>query len=172
MSALTAAHARLLSALAAAAAWLLLAMVGLISLNVTLRSLGWGVIAWSDEVSEYAVYAITLMAAPWLLRLGQHVRVDIAIRSIPLAAGWTLELIADAIGVAVSAALLWYAACAVLDSARTGSITVKTLVFPEWWVLAPLPLCFLLLAIEFLLRLRRLAAGPREPRASTGGGLA
>jgi TRAP-type C4-dicarboxylate transport system permease small subunit len=172
VSALAAAYDRLLAGLAAVAAWLLLAMVGLISLNVTLRSLGWGVIAWSDEVSEYAVYAITLLAAPWLLRLGQHVRVDIAIRSIPPAAGWALELLADAIGVAIALVLTWYAARAVLESAHTGSITVKTLVFPEWWVLAPLPLCFLLLAVEFGLRLRRLAAGPRAPRASAGGGLA
>ena len=35
---------------------------------------------------------------------------------------------------------------------------------PEWWLLAPLPLCFLLLAIEFLFRMRRLAIGPVGPR--------
>ena len=29
------------------------------------------------------------------------------------------------------------------DSFRLGSITIKNLVFPEWWLLAPLPLCFL-----------------------------
>jgi TRAP-type C4-dicarboxylate transport system permease small subunit len=172
MTALAAAHGRLLAGLAMAAAWLLLAMVGLITVNVTLRSLGWGVIAWTDEVSEYAVYAITLLAAPWLLRLGQHVRVDVAIRTLPPAAGWVIELIADAVGVGVSLALLWYGAIAVVASARTGSITVKNLVFPEWWVLAPLPLCFLLLAVEFGLRLRALYAGPRAPRASAGGGLA
>jgi hypothetical protein len=39
-------------------------------------------------------------------------------------------------------------------------------------VLAPLPLCFLLLAVEFGLRLRGLAGGPRTPRPSAGGGLA
>lgn len=172
MIAFAAAYGRLLTGLALVAAWLLLAMVALISVNVTLRALGWGVIAWTDEVSEYAVYAITLLAAPWLLRLGQHVRVDIAIRSLPPAGGWVLELIADAVGIGVSLALLWYAGIAALASARTGSITVKMLVFPEWWVLAPLPLCFLLLAIEFGLRLRALLAGPQTPRASAGGGLA
>jgi TRAP-type C4-dicarboxylate transport system permease small subunit len=130
------------------------------------------VIAWTDEVSEYAVYAITLLAAPWLLRLGQHVRVDIALRLLPPPVGWALELLADVIGLAVSLALLWYAAVAVAASARTGSITVKMLVFPEWWVLAPLPVCFLLLAVEFVLRLRGLVGGPRAPRAAAGGGLA
>lgn len=169
MNVLAAAHARLLTGLAVVAAWLLLAMVGLITANVTVRALGWGVIAWTDEVSEYAVYAVTVLSAPWLLRRGQHVRVDITVRAVPPAAGWALELIADAIGLAISLVLAWYAAVAVLASARTGSITIKMLVFPEWWVLAPLPLCFVLLAVEFWLRLRRLAGGPRAPRPSTGG---
>lgn len=169
MTALAVAHGRLLTGLAALAAWLLLVMVGLITVNVTVRALGLGVIAWTDEVSEYGVYAITLLAAPWLLRRGQHVRVDILVRAVPAAAGWALELLADAVGVAISLVLAWYAAVAVLASARTGSITIKLLVFPEWWVLAPLPLCFLLLAIEFCLRLRRLMTGPRAPRPSAGG---
>jgi TRAP-type C4-dicarboxylate transport system permease small subunit len=172
MTALGAAHGRLVTALAAAAAWLLLAMVALITVNVTIRTLGWGVIGWTDEISEYAVYAITLLAAPWLLRLGAHVRVDILVTGVRPALGWALELAADLIGLAVCLILLWYASAATLDSVRSHSVTVKSLVFPEWWVLAPLPLCFLLLAVEFLFRLHRLATGPRVPRPATGGGLA
>jgi TRAP-type C4-dicarboxylate transport system permease small subunit len=42
------------------------------------------------------------------------------------------------------------------DSWRIGSITIKNLIFPEWWLLAPLPVTFLLLAIEFLFRFHRL----------------
>jgi TRAP-type C4-dicarboxylate transport system permease small subunit len=45
-----------------------------------------------------------------------------------------------------------------------GSMTIKTLVTPEWWSLAPLPVAFLLLAIEMIFRMHRLAIGPREPR--------
>ena len=35
---------------------------------------------------------------------------------------------------------------------------------PEWWSLAPLPVCFVLLAIEFVFRMRRLQRGERGPR--------
>ena len=35
-------------------------------------------VAWANEVSEYALYLITMLTAPWLLRQGQHIRVDIA----------------------------------------------------------------------------------------------
>ena len=40
---------------------------------------------------------------------------------------------------------------------RAGALSIKTLVMPEWWLLAPLPVCFALLAIEFVFRMRRLA---------------
>ena len=38
-----------------------------------------------------------------------------------------------------------------------GSINIKTLVTPEWWTLAPLPLGFALLGIEFIFRMHRLS---------------
>ena len=47
--------------------------------------------------------------------------------------------------------------------------SIKTLVMPEWWFLAPLPICFALLAIEFVFRMRRLrgaAVGPRDDAVS------
>ena len=51
-----------------------------------------------------------------------------------------------------------------LDSARLGAITIKNLVFPEWWLLAPLPAAFLFLAIEFIFRFHRLMGGERTRR--------
>jgi len=43
-------------------------------------------------------------------------------------------------------------------------MTIRTLVTPEWWSLAPLPVAFVLLAIEIFFRMQRLAEGPRRPR--------
>jgi TRAP-type C4-dicarboxylate transport system permease small subunit len=37
-------------------------------------------------------------------------------------------------------------------------------VTPEWWLLVPLPIAFVLLAIEVLFRMDRLARGKRAPR--------
>jgi TRAP-type C4-dicarboxylate transport system permease small subunit len=47
----------------------------------------------------------------------------------------------------------------------SGSVSIKTLIMPEWWLLAPMPACFLLVAIEFVFRMRQLAQAAREPRA-------
>jgi TRAP-type C4-dicarboxylate transport system permease small subunit len=39
------------------------------------------------------------------------------------------------------------------------------LVLPEWWIFVPLPVCFLMVAIEFIFRMRFLALAERAPRA-------
>jgi TRAP-type C4-dicarboxylate transport system permease small subunit len=49
---------------------------------------------------------------------------------------------------------VWYGTKLIFDSARLGSMVVKTLSIPEWWQYALVPVCFLLLAIEFARRLR------------------
>ena len=49
-------------------------------------------------------------------------------------------------------------------SVENQSLSIKTLVMPEWWVLAPRPACYPLLAIEFGFRMRRLAAAEARPR--------
>ena len=155
---------RLFAILASIAALTLLAMVALVTADIVMRNtLGTG-FAWSNEITEYALYIITLFTAPWLLRRGQHVRIDMALVIVPPRVAWAMEAAADILGFAASLLLVWYGAIMTAQSARLGSITIKNLVFPEWWLLAPLPLCFALLALEFVLRFHRLMGAPRTRR--------
>jgi len=128
-------------------------------------------LAWANEVSEAMLYLITMLTAPWLLRQGQHIRVDIVLRAVPPRLGWVFEWTADLLGLVCCLLISWYGARATLASFKAGSMSVKTLITPEWWMLAPLPLAFLLLAIEMGFRMRRLLLGERAPRddaVSTG----
>ncbi len=50
------------------------------------------------------------------------------------------------------------------DSYAAGNLSIKTLVTPEWWSLAPLPITFALLSVEMVFRMQRLYAGERAPR--------
>jgi TRAP-type C4-dicarboxylate transport system permease small subunit len=155
---------RLFDLLATAAALTLLAMVALVTADIMLRNtIGTG-FAWSNEVTEYALYTITLSTAPWLLRRGQHVRIDMLLVIVPPRVAWVCEAAADVLGLAASLILAWYGAIMTVQSARLGSITIKNLVFPEWWLLWPLPACFALLALEFVLRFDRLMGAPRTRR--------
>ena len=155
----------LLDVLMATACLLLLAMTLLIGADVIGRNAGLGGIPWSGEISEDILYLLTLLTAPWLLRQGQHIRVDILLRVLPARLGWLLEWVGDLLGLACSLYFVWYGWKVLAASYASGAISIKTLVTPEWWLLVPLPVAFLLFAIEFVFRMRRLAQGERAPRA-------
>ena len=53
-------------------------------------------------------------------------------------------------------------------SYASGSISMKTLIMPEWWLLWPMPVAFVLLAIEFVFRMRRLALAERAAAGGRG----
>jgi TRAP-type C4-dicarboxylate transport system permease small subunit len=159
MTHLSSAFGRLLNLLALVAALTLLAMVVMVTADIILRNLTRSGFPWANEVSEYALYVITLLTAPWLLRRGQHVRIDLVLTLVPARAAWLMEAIGDVIGFAVCLVMMRYGLKMTLDSAMLGSTTIKNLVFPEWWLLWPLPACFALLAIEFVFRFARLIRG-------------
>jgi TRAP-type transport system small permease protein len=160
----SAAFGRLLDALAITAALILLAMVVIVTADIVLRNVMGAGFAWANEVSEYALYLMTLLTAPWLLRRGQHVRLDVILTLVPPRVAWLMEAFGDVLGFALSLTLIRYGLAMTFDSARLGAITIKNLVFAEWWLLAPLPAVFVLLAIEFMFRFHRLMTGERSRR--------
>jgi TRAP-type transport system small permease protein len=161
---LSRAYGALLDWLMRLACLLLLAMTLLIGADVATRNTGFGGIPWSNEVCEDILYLLTLASAPWLLRAGQHIRVDIVLRAVPARVGWLAEWVGDVVGLACSLYFVWYGLAVTAASYRAGAVSIKTLIMPEWWLLAPLPVAFLLLAIEFVFRMQRLSAAPRAPR--------
>ena len=175
MDRLEAAYGKVLEAFALAACALVLGMTLMICADVLLRNVrivpGVAGLEWSNEISEGALYLVTMLTAPWLLRRGQHIRVDIVLRMVPKRLGWIFEWVVDVLGLACCLFIAYYGARAALASFNAGSVSIKTLVTPEWWLLSALPVAFLALSVEMLFRMRRLALGPRAPRddaVSTG----
>lgn len=144
---------------------MVLIMTLLIGADVGLRNAGLGGVAWSNEASEYMLYLITLLSAPWLLRQGKHIRIDIVLRALPPRVGWALEWVGDLLGLLCSLYFVWYGVKVLVASYLAGSISIKTLIIPEWWLLAPMPLAFIAVSIEFVFRMHRLAKAERAPRS-------
>ena len=168
MERLSAAYGRLLAALALLGCAVLFAMMMVICADVLLRNVrlipGVYSVPWANEVTEYARYLITLLTAPWLLRRGQHIRVDIVLRVIPKRIAWYCEWACDLTAFVVCTVIAYAAWKATLSSLAINAMVVKTLALPEWWLYAPLQLTCVLLAIEVLFRMARLQAGERGPR--------
>src|SRR5204863_532859 len=97
-------------------------------------------------------------------RRGQHVRIDLVLTLVPPRVAWLMEATGDITGFFVCLVMMRYGVQMVVDSAVLGSLTIKNLVFPEWWLLAPLPLIFALVAAEFVFRFDRLRQGGRGRR--------
>jgi TRAP-type transport system small permease protein len=175
MDRLEAAYGKFLEALALVACALIFGMTLMICADVLLRNVrvipGVAGIEWSNEVSEAMLYLVTMLTAPWLLRRGQHIRVDVVLRAVPRRLGWIFEWATDILALACCLLIAGYGARAALASFKAGSVSIKTLVTPEWWLLSALPVTFLALSLEMVFRMRRLALAERAPRddaVSTG----
>jgi len=140
-------YGALLKGLAAAAALLLGATALAITLDVVARNLGVGTLPWILEVSEYVLPLATFLVAPWLLYRNEHVRLDVLTPAFPF-----LNTVSNLAGLAVSAVLVVYGVRTIVNSAQQGAMVLKSVVFPEWWLYAPVPVCFALLSIEFVRR--------------------
>jgi TRAP-type C4-dicarboxylate transport system permease small subunit len=166
---LSEAYGRLISALALFGCLMLLVMMLIIVTDVALRNFAFSGgpqgIGWSNEVSEFILYGVTLCVSPWLLRQGQHIRVDIVLQAIPAKVAWGLEWLGDLLGLVCCLTMTFYGVQATWASYTANSLNIKTLVTPEWWSLVPLPFVFTLLSLEMLFRMHRLWLAERGPRS-------
>jgi TRAP-type C4-dicarboxylate transport system permease small subunit len=164
----SAAYGRLLEALALVASLLLFALMLIVCGDVLLRNVplipSVRGIGPANDLSEACLYLITLLVSPWLLRQGQHIRVDILLRAIPRTLAWGCEWLVDVLGLACCLVIAWYGVAGTLDAWSSGEMFIKSLATPVWWWLAVLPVTFLMLALEFVFRMQRLARAPHGPR--------
>jgi TRAP-type C4-dicarboxylate transport system permease small subunit len=147
------AYTAALSGLAAVSAILIGLTALAITLDVVARNVGIASVPWILEASEYMLPLATFLVAPWLLRRNEHVRLDVVLHLARGRLGVVLEMASNLVGILVCAVLVVYGVRTILNSADQGAMILKSLVFPEWWLYAPVPVCFLLLAFEFGRRL-------------------
>jgi TRAP-type C4-dicarboxylate transport system permease small subunit len=141
-------YAWLMRACGALAAVTLGAITVLVCFDVLSRNLGMRTLPWINEVTEYALPLATLAAAPWLMWRNQHVRLDLLGVLLSPVGQRRLDRLAACVGLLVSSVLTWYGVLTVVDSRAAGSLVLKALVFPEWWLFVPFPLGFALLTVE------------------------
>ena len=137
----------------------------LITVDVAIRGLGFGVIKGGTETVEYLVFVTAFYSAPWVLRQNAHIRVDFLLQLVPRGFARALEVFADAVGSLVVLIIMYYAARIGLQSFREGRLVFKTYFFPEWWIYAAATVALFLLLLEFIRRTQRGLRREREPEA-------
>jgi TRAP-type C4-dicarboxylate transport system permease small subunit len=150
---------RLIDATGMIAGVCILAMAVAVTVDVLMRHFGLGTLGWVVEVSEYDLFVVTMLGAPWVLREGGHVRVDLVVSSLTGSARRSTELAAEIIGLLFAAALGIFGLLGTIDAYQSGDKIFKTLTLDEWWLLSLIPFCGLLLSIEFCRRIYRQVRG-------------
>lgn len=129
----------------------------LIPLNLLLVKAQMGGIWWLYEAVEYTLFVGVFIGAPWVLQQGAHVRVDILATALPQRLAVQLERGVDLAGVGLCLLLCYYGVRAATSEFVDGTLPDKDLRIANWYMLSVFALSFLMMAIEFLFRIRRAA---------------
>ena len=140
-----------------------------ISLDLFLRMFGLGNLPGVQEIIEYVLFAGVFLAAPWVLRLGGHVRVDLILSGLPLRIARRMEWALDILGFAICLTLIWFGSINLSQAYAYQSLQMKYFNVPEWWLLTVFVVSFVLLSVEFLSRLLRGGTAPKDSQAHSGG---
>ena len=124
-----------------------------IPLDLLLRSMRIASMPWLSEVVEYTLFAGVFLAAPWVLSLNSHVRVDLLATSLPARLATLLDVLLDSLGLAIACAFIWFSCAGTMNSFRFATMIRRSLTIPEWWLLTLFTVSMGLIAVQFMIRL-------------------
>ena len=131
------------------AAFLIAAMMVIITLDVVLRNLGFQSSAHFFTFTEYALLIVPCMGAPWLVREKGHIHVEILQMHLgPRARKWLMRFIGVAC-IAVCLVIAWYGFSVTIQNYLGAERDVRSFDAPRWMIVGWIPLSFLMMAIEF-----------------------
>jgi TRAP-type C4-dicarboxylate transport system permease small subunit len=143
-------HLHVINLLKALAGVVIFAVFLLIVTDVLIRVSGFRPWIYSSVLVEYGLLWFTMLAAPWLARHKAHVFIDAITQLLPAALQQALARLVYLVCVCISLVIAWYSLRLLIAAIAEGQIDVRAADMPLWSLLAPIPLCFLLVAIEFL----------------------
>lgn len=141
------------TALSWVAATLIPCMFTLITIDVTIRLSGNNPPLFTSSLVEYALLYLTVLSAPWLVRQRGHVVIEALVTALPDAIRRPLAKLVYFVCGCMSllfAYLCWGIFIAYVEG---GELDVRGVDLPYWSQFLPLPLCFLLVSLEFFMYL-------------------
>ena len=131
------------------AAFLMVAMMVTITLDVVLRNIGYQSSAHFFTFTEYALLIVPCLGAPWLAREKGHIYVEILLMSMPVRLRARITVLIGLICIAVCLVVAWYGFQVTLNDYLQNEKDVRSMDFPRWMVVGFIPLSFLMMAMEF-----------------------
>jgi TRAP-type C4-dicarboxylate transport system permease small subunit len=107
-------------------------------------------LTWSDGLIRLVVLWLALLGALAASREGRHITMGAVTRWLPQRLQVGVGVCADVFAALVCALLARYATALVLGSREFGDVLLNGV--PAWWLQAPMPIVFGLMAWQFLAR--------------------
>ncbi len=149
MRSLIKAYDAVIVGLAIVAGAMVAAVFVMILYDVILRASGFQPPAFTSALTEYALLYLTMLGAPWLVRIRGHVFVESATLRMGRSVRHVVERFVYIVCIALCLVLSYYAVEQALDMASRGEEDWRSIVMPRWVLFAALPIGFLLAAVEF-----------------------
>lgn len=140
---------RFLQALAVAAGTIIAAVLALVVYDVVLRNIGFRPPAHTIALAEYGMLYVTMLGAPWLLRLRGHVYIEMVIHNLTPVPRRILEKSIYVACLMVCAVIAWYSGEVTVTAWNRGDIDIRSFDMPRWAMFATMPLSFALMGVEF-----------------------
>jgi len=131
------------------AAFLMAAMMVVITLDVILRNLGYQSSAHFFTFTEYALLIVPCLGAPWLAREKGHIYVEILLLSLRPRLRSAMTVLIGLLCITVWLVIAWYGFDVTLRDYLQNEKDVRSMDFPRWMVIGFIPLSFFMMAIEF-----------------------
>jgi C4-dicarboxylate transporter, DctQ subunit len=125
--------------------WIMLAVV----ITVIQRNLGMQSWGWLFLSTEYGMFYMTLLGAPWLVRQRGHVHIEILTALLPANVLPAFSRFVSLLTAAICAILAFKGFELVLLNLERGDFDVRAYFFPSWILSMAFPISFGLLTVEF-----------------------
>ncbi len=122
----------------------------LIVSDVLIRLVGLNPWIYSTVLVEYGLLWFTMLAAPWLARTKGHVFIDAITQLLPPGVQRVIAKFAYLVCTATSLCFAYYSGRLLISAIVGHEFDTRAVDMPMWTLLAPLPPCFLMVAIEYL----------------------
>jgi len=123
-------------------------MVGIV-ISVTIRNFGGQPPAWLFMSTEYALFYLTLLGAPWLIREQGHVYIELFTAVLPKKVLNIHSRIIAFLSVVICLVLAWKGYDLFQMNLARNDYDVRAYFVPKWMLTIVFPITFLAMAAEF-----------------------
>ncbi len=122
----------------------------MIVIDVSIRTMGFTPPGFTLAVVEYSLLWFAMCSAPYLVRNRGHVTIEALVSILPPVVRWVLAKMVYLVCCGVALLFAYFSTILLIDAWISQVPDIRGIDMPYWTMFLPMPLSFLLIAIEFV----------------------